>query len=52
MLSQSEVYANIPASELRRARTYYTEVLSLTPGRLVHRHRGQPCASTSGLTRP
>jgi len=31
MLSQSEVHANIPASDLKRARTYYTEVLGLTP---------------------
>lgn len=31
MLSNSEIHANIPARDLKRARTFYTEVLGLTP---------------------
>lgn len=31
MLEQSEVHANVPASDLKRARTFYTEKLGLTP---------------------
>ncbi len=31
MLTESEVHANIPAADLKRARAFYTEVLGLTP---------------------
>jgi predicted enzyme related to lactoylglutathione lyase len=31
MLTRSEVHANIPAKDLRRARTFYTEKLGLSP---------------------
>ena len=31
MLEQSEVHANVPASDLKRARSFYTETLGLTP---------------------
>ena len=31
MLIRSEVHANIPASDLKRARTFYTETLGLSP---------------------
>jgi len=31
MLIQSEIHANVPASDLKRARAFYTEVLGLTP---------------------
>ena len=31
MLNQSEVHANIPASDLSRARSFYTQTLGLTP---------------------
>jgi predicted enzyme related to lactoylglutathione lyase len=31
MLSQSEIHANIPAGDLKRARQFYTETLGLTP---------------------
>ena len=31
MLEQSEVHANVPASDLKRARSFYTEKLGLTP---------------------
>ena len=33
MLANSEVHANIPAQDLKRARTFYTETLGLTPSR-------------------
>ncbi len=31
MLKDSEVHANVPAADLKRARTFYTETLGLTP---------------------
>lgn len=31
MLNRSEVHANIPASDLKRAKTFYTETLGLKP---------------------
>jgi len=31
MLADSEVHANIPAADLKRARAFYTDVLGLTP---------------------
>jgi predicted enzyme related to lactoylglutathione lyase len=31
MLTRSEVHANVPASDLKRARTFYTETLGLEP---------------------
>lgn len=31
MLTKSEVHANIPAADLKRARAFYTETLMLTP---------------------
>ena len=31
MLTQSEVHANVPAGDLKRARAFYTEILGLTP---------------------
>jgi len=31
MLSQSEVHANVPAKDLKRARAFYTETLGLKP---------------------
>jgi predicted enzyme related to lactoylglutathione lyase len=31
MLSDSEIHANIPAGDLKRARRFYTETLGLTP---------------------
>lgn len=33
MLEQGEVHANVPAADLKRARTFYTEILGLTPSR-------------------
>ncbi|MEP6598095.1 MAG: VOC family protein [Actinomycetota bacterium] len=31
MLTRSEVHANVPAADLKRARAFYTETLGLTP---------------------
>jgi catechol 2,3-dioxygenase-like lactoylglutathione lyase family enzyme len=31
MLAHSEVHANVPAADLKRARTFYVETLGLTP---------------------
>ena len=33
MLEHSEVHANVPAADLKRARIFYTETLGLTPSR-------------------